>query len=204
MSDLSNDFRRELTYKIPATVALGEEGQYGMQMEAPAAYSGEEGEGSDVNDMMFELEEMDVYNEMKIDTVSWSFEDYRQVVQDESFFQTVRGVFPPYNKSEDEDEEAAKINEFLETKYCVAGGNGRLMFDVSVDFALKSLDDVISSVGNRGVTSRLLTKYHKVCGCRGWYYNCLVSAYVAKKASSQSRFRDAGENSKWVRGEYHE
>ncbi|KAE9038966.1 hypothetical protein PR001_g7724 [Phytophthora rubi] len=116
MSDLSNDFRRELTYKIPATVALGEEGQYGMQMEAPAAYSGEEGEGSDVDDMMFELEEMDVYNEMKIDTVSWSFEDYRQAVPDESFFQTVRGVFPPYNKSEDEDEEAAKINELLETK----------------------------------------------------------------------------------------
>ncbi|KAE9098715.1 hypothetical protein PF010_g15457 [Phytophthora fragariae] len=179
MSDLSKDFRRELTYKIHAAVALSEEGQQGMQMAASTASLGEEGEesgvddkkgeGSDVDDMMFDLDEMDVYNEMKFDTVSWSFEDYRQAVQDESFFQAVRSVFPPYHESEDENEKAAKINELLERKYCVA------------DFAQDSLDDVISSVGNRGVTSRLLAKYHTVSGCRGWYYNCLVSAYVARK-----------------------
>ncbi|KAE8998440.1 hypothetical protein PF002_g12187 [Phytophthora fragariae] len=143
MSDLSKDFRRELTYKIHAAVALSEEGQQGMQMAASTASLGEEGEesgvddkkgeGSDVDDMMFDLDEMDVYNEMKFDTVSWSFEDYRQAVQDESFFQAVRSVFPPYHESEDENEKAAKINELLERKYCVAGGNARLMFDVSVD-----------------------------------------------------------------------
>lgn len=79
--------------------------------------------------------------------------------------------------------------ELLEMKYCVAGGSARLMFDVSIDKAVESLDERIRHVRDVGVVDRLRAVYYKDQGCLDLYYTPLISAYVARKLALTHSFQ---------------
>ncbi|KAE8961715.1 hypothetical protein PR001_g29955 [Phytophthora rubi] len=152
-------------------------------MAAPDFLSAIQREEARIDDMRFELVEggesrrtLEMNSEMRFDLASWSFEDYTNALQYTEIYQSVMGVFP-----EDVNGEADKINELVDRKYCVAGGNARLMFTVSTDNAVDSLDNEIHGVRNARDANGLLAIHLR--GDGGWYrdYYCLVSAYVARK-----------------------
>ncbi|KAF4040145.1 hypothetical protein GN244_ATG07574 [Phytophthora infestans] len=193
------DYRPELYETIPSVVDHSDVELYNLERKEETANDEclEAGNGDKLTEDDAKVDEEDTLDEVdEEDTFaleSWRIEDYREAINSDSFWESVKDMFPLRHESD-----GATVEErmqLLEMKYCVAGGSARLMFGVSTKKAVKSLNIAIQEMPNiesfsreflgaspSGVVHRLLALYHRYDDS-GDHDVCLVSDYVVRKAA---------------------
>ncbi|KAF4134664.1 putative ATPase family associated domain-containing protein [Phytophthora infestans] len=85
---------------------------------------------------------------MIFELASWCLEDYKKAVLNDDFFRNVVTMFPQYRAQNDPKKEAAERTKLLQEKYFVAGGNARLMFEVTTATAIEALNKALEEASN--------------------------------------------------------
>ncbi len=117
MVAVGKDYRPEIYDRIPTTVVTNQQERTQTDTTTQSAIRPVKSQ------MLFELR-------------SWLLDEYEKAVQDDGFFQSVKNNFSPYAKQAEPKNETKERIKLVQAKYLVAGGDARLMFDVTTEEAV--------------------------------------------------------------------